>query len=125
MTKKQEADDRAIEDLDRYKRLAREVLLRASAAMRSFSHFKAVTIAGLTDECAAAMDRAVADYWALEAAEAQLQPYLDANFPTLVYERPDPFEVVREQTDDPWQDWRSGTNVVPQNNQTNETNWGR
>jgi hypothetical protein len=116
-TQKQKHDDAAVQTLETYKELRRRLEAQAPLTMA------AVNAAELYDRTGLAappevIDAAIGAFWKLEEIERTIEPFYDAGFPRVQYERPDLDKLVTPDTSDPWEAWRKDVNIITSNNDT-------
>jgi hypothetical protein len=121
---REELEDQAVRALEIFAGLKTRLLKQSVVTMAAYNRWKIAMISGVSEGLPQLMDEAVEQYRKLEEIEASLAPFAEQGFPVPSnYERPNIDEVVvREQTGDPWAEWRNSANVLNENNQSGVKN---
>ena len=108
----------SIEQIDTFKELNRRLIRQATTTQQHYNLWVAAKRTGQHEEVAALQDSAIKEWYNLEQIEDALQPFWDAGWPKEVYPRPDFYEEIKEDLNDPWSAWGK----VVENNQSGVVN---
>lgn len=114
---KQKQDDSAVQALETFKELRRRLETQAPLTMAAVNAAELYDRTGL-EAPPEVIDAGIGALRKLEEIEQAIEPFYEAGFPRVKYERPDLEKRVTTDTSNPWEKWQKEANVIQNNSDT-------